>query len=70
MYSRLDPEDRLGLDFDATGHLGMPVLDELGVPRDADFYRCGPSGFLQDLSAGLGTLGVSGNACTWKFLVR
>src|SRR5215831_16587288 len=37
-YSRPGPEDRLGFEFDATGHLDIPVLDELGVPRDADFY--------------------------------
>jgi ferredoxin-NADP reductase/MOSC domain-containing protein YiiM len=61
MYSRPGPGDRLGLDFDAAGHFGMPVLDELGIPRDADFYLCGPSGFLQDLSAGLGAWGVAGD---------
>ena len=40
--------------------LSVPVLDELGVPRDADFYLCGPSAFLQDLSAGLAAWGVAG----------
>ena len=60
LYSRPGPEDRLGFDFDATGRLGVPVLDELGVPRDADFYLCGPSAFLQDLSAGLAAWGVAG----------
>jgi ferredoxin-NADP reductase/MOSC domain-containing protein YiiM len=59
LYSRPGPDDRLDLDFDATGHLGIPVLDELGVPRDADFYLCGPSAFLQDLSAALGAWGVA-----------
>lgn len=59
MYSRPGAEDRLGLDFDATGHLGIAVLDELGVPRDGDFYLCGPSAFIQDLSAALGTWGVA-----------
>jgi ferredoxin-NADP reductase/MOSC domain-containing protein YiiM len=60
LYSRPGPDDRLGREFDATGHLDMPVLDEFGVPRDADFYLCGPSAFLQDLSAGLAAWGVAG----------
>jgi ferredoxin-NADP reductase/MOSC domain-containing protein YiiM len=59
LYSRPGPDDRLGLEFNATGHLGIPVLDELGVPRDADFYLCGPSAFLQDLSVALGAWGVA-----------
>ena len=59
LYSRPGPDDRLGLEFDATGRLGIPVLDELGVPRDADFYLCGPSAFLQDLSSGLTAWGVA-----------
>jgi ferredoxin-NADP reductase/MOSC domain-containing protein YiiM len=61
LYSRPGPGDRLGLEFDAAGRLGIPVLDELGVPRDSDFYLCGPSTFLQDLSAGLGGWGVAGD---------
>jgi ferredoxin-NADP reductase/MOSC domain-containing protein YiiM len=59
LYSRPGPEDRLGFDFDATGRLGVPVLDELGVPRDADFYLCGPSTFLRDLRVGLSAWGVA-----------
>ena len=61
LYSRPGPDDRLDLEFNATGRLGIPVLDELGVPRDADFYLCGPSAFLQDLSAGLAAWGVAGD---------
>ena len=59
LYSRPGAEDRLGFEFDATGRLGIPVLDELGVPRDADFYLCGPSTFLRDLRVGLTAWGVA-----------
>jgi MOSC domain-containing protein YiiM/ferredoxin-NADP reductase len=41
-YSSPDPEDRPGVDFDAPGRLDMRVLQELGVPRNGDFYICGP----------------------------
>src|SRR5262249_18324092 len=41
------------------GRLEVPVLEELGVPRDADFYLCGPMAFLHDLGAGLGAWGVA-----------
>jgi ferredoxin-NADP reductase/MOSC domain-containing protein YiiM len=61
LYSRPESEDRLGFDFDATGRLGVPVLDELGVSHDADFYLCGPSAFLDDLSTGLAAWGIAGD---------
>jgi MOSC domain-containing protein YiiM/ferredoxin-NADP reductase len=61
LYSRPGPGDRIGQDFDAVGHLGVPVLDPLGVPRDADFYLCGPTAFLHDLRVGLATAGVGGS---------
>ena len=59
LYSRPGPQDRPGLDFDAPGHLSVAVLEELGVPREADFYLCGPSAFLQDLTTGLAAWGVT-----------
>src|SRR6267378_3351172 len=49
-YSRPAADDREGRDYDATGRVGLEVLDQLGVPRDGDFYICGPSSFLSDLS--------------------
>ena len=58
-YSRPSQEDRPGLDFDAAGHLNVTVLKELGVPREADFYLCGPATFLQDLTSGLAAWGAS-----------
>jgi ferredoxin len=49
----------LGFDFDASGHLTVTVLEELGVPLEADFYLCGPPAFLADFTAGLGRWGVA-----------
>ena len=57
-YSRPAADDREGRDYDATGRVGLEVLDQLGVPRDGDFYICGPSTFLSDLSTGLAASGV------------
>ena len=58
-YSSPDPEDRPDVDFDGLGRLDMRVLQGLDVPRNADFYICGPSAFMNDLTAGLAALGVA-----------
>ena len=58
-YSRPDATDRLGVDFDAAGRLTVTVLEKLGVPRESDFYLCGPPAFLEDFTAGLGGWGVA-----------
>jgi len=57
-YTRPAADDRQGRDYDAPGRLEMKVLDQLGVPRESDFYICGPSSFLSALSAGLAAWGV------------
>jgi ferredoxin-NADP reductase/MOSC domain-containing protein YiiM len=53
VYSRPRAQDQQGRDFDARGHIGAALLDQLGVPRDADFYLCGPASFLRDLTGAL-----------------
>jgi len=57
-YSRPGPGDRLGADFDAAGHWTVDALTALPVPPDADYYLCGPTEFLRDLTAGLLGRGV------------
>ena len=57
-YSSPDREDRPNVDFDAPGRLNMRLLQELNLPRNGDFYICGPSTFMSDLTAGLKALGV------------
>jgi ferredoxin-NADP reductase len=58
IYSRPAPADILGQDFDRSGHLSLQLLEGIGIPQDADFYLCGPPGFLQDLQNGRAAWGV------------
>ena len=60
-YSRPLSRDRLGVDFDYTGQITVEALEKLGTPCDADFYLCGPAGFMRDLREGLVASGVSDN---------
>lgn len=57
-YSRPDAEDKGGRDYDRIGRVGVEALQELGVPREGNFYLCGPSAFLQILAKGLAAWGV------------
>ncbi len=58
-YSSPDPGDRPGVDFDARGRLDIHVLQEIDLPRNADFYLCGPAAFMSDLTVGLANRGVA-----------
>jgi len=58
-YSKPEPQDRLVEDFDATGHLSRSVFDEVGLPREADVYICGPARFMTDMKAALAAVGVT-----------
>lgn len=58
-FSAPDPTDRPGADFDSTGRLDRQRLEMLDIPRDGDFYLCGPTAFMSDLTDGLAALGVA-----------
>jgi ferredoxin-NADP reductase/MOSC domain-containing protein YiiM len=57
-YSRPGSSDKIVEDFDATGHLSGSVFDEVGFPRDADVYLCGPTRFMADMKAALAAMDV------------
>ena len=56
-YSRPGPDDREGRDFDSAGRLTGSSLAELNLPPDAEAYLCGPTAFMDEISAGLAALG-------------
>lgn len=59
IYSRPGPDDELGRNYDVRGRIDASLLAERHVPRDAEFYLCGPSGFLDDVGTGLRRWGVA-----------
>ena len=58
-YSAPGPQDHQGVDFDSPGRLSARVLQDLGAPREADFYLCGPAPFMSALTADLMNWGVA-----------
>jgi ferredoxin-NADP reductase/MOSC domain-containing protein YiiM len=58
-YSRPGASDKKGEDFDAMGHLSQSVFQEVGLPREADVYLCGPTRFMADMKGALATLGMA-----------
>lgn len=58
-YSAPDPSDRPSVDFDSAGHLDLRLLQQLDLPKDGDFYLCGPAAFMSDLTTGLRASGIA-----------
>jgi ferredoxin-NADP reductase/MOSC domain-containing protein YiiM/ferredoxin len=61
-YSKPDPSDQAGSDFDIRGHLDFASLKKLNLPPGADFYLCGPPAFLTDINRDLISLGIPRDA--------
>ena len=58
-YSHPEATDRPGVDFDAAGRLTIAAIEKMGIPRESDFYLCGPAPFLEEFTAGIVGWGVS-----------
>jgi ferredoxin-NADP reductase/MOSC domain-containing protein YiiM len=58
-YTKPGSGDRMGEDFDATGRLSRSSFDEIGIPREADVYLCGPTRFMADMKEMLAALSVA-----------
>ena len=58
-YSRPGSHDTMPGDFNAAGHLSRSVFDEVGVPREADVYVCGPVRFMAEMKEALAAVGVA-----------
>ena len=57
-YSQPGADDVEGRGFDRSGHLTGSLLLELEPPRNAQAYICGPTSFMNDVSAGLASIGL------------
>jgi ferredoxin-NADP reductase/MOSC domain-containing protein YiiM len=57
-YSRPGPQDKIGEDFAAVGHLSLSSLVHVNLPPTADVYLCGPTGFMADMKVALASMGV------------
>ena len=58
-YTRPEPRDVSGRDYDETGRLTAADLVDLGVPLDAELRLCGPHAFVAELTAGLRAHGAT-----------
>lgn len=56
-FSRPGPNDVQGRDYDSAGRITGSLLAELNPPTDAQAYLCGPTAFMDDVSAGLAAMG-------------
>jgi len=44
---------------DVAGRLDLAMLEQVGAPKDADYYLCGPDGFMRAMGAALTARGVA-----------
>ena len=70
VYSRPTATDQLQVDFDASGHVDVVLLEKIGVPRNGDFYLCGPPHSCKPCVTGCKSGVWPPRTSTWKSLAR
>ena len=58
-YSRPPDPDASDPDHDLNGRLDLAALEQSGAPKHADYYLCGPDGFMRAIGAALAARGVA-----------
>jgi len=66
-YSRPDPSDELGKDYDSQGHVSIDLLKELSVETDPQFFLCGSTPFMKSIYNGLIDWGVDEFQIVYEF---
>jgi ferredoxin-NADP reductase/MOSC domain-containing protein YiiM/ferredoxin len=57
-FSRPGAGEAAGSDFEVSGRLDLAALERAQVPKDADYYLCGPDAFMRAIAAALTARGV------------
>ncbi|MET0577498.1 MAG: MOSC domain-containing protein, partial [Ilumatobacteraceae bacterium] len=57
-YSAPDDRDRLGADYTVHGRLSIDAVRRLDLPTGAEAYVCGPAGYMDQVAADLGEVGL------------
>ncbi len=57
-YEEVGAGDRAGVDYDHAGRMDIGRVQEAALPPDADYYLCGPVGFMREQRAALVARGV------------
>jgi nitric oxide dioxygenase len=66
-YERPRPEDRRGVDFDEEGLITVDWLRSNTPMAEADYFLCGPRGFLRSFVSGLARAGVASGRIHYEF---
>ncbi|WP_037316425.1 pyridoxamine 5'-phosphate oxidase family protein [Ruegeria halocynthiae] len=58
-YSQPTAQEKLGRDYDSSGRVNGPLLSRLKHSVDAQYFLCGPIGFMAQVQADLESQGIS-----------